>query len=135
MLGGGYGQAGPPQAGYGKPPGPSGYEGAGGTGYGVQGDYGADGSGYGQRGGGRGGAGRLCSCCVVWAKYIFGLYVYLQNIYMQKLSKYRKVNLSATSVTRLHPKTQSVFSLPDHHSGCHTCHCKYAVNWKPAREI
>jgi len=49
VLGGGYGQAGPPQAGYGKPPGPSGYEGSGG--YGVQGDYGSDGSGYGPRGG------------------------------------------------------------------------------------
>ena len=53
MLGAGYGQAGPPQAGYGKPPGQPGYDSA--SGYGVQGD--AGGAGYGQRGGDRGGAG------------------------------------------------------------------------------
>jgi len=52
----GYGQTGPSPAGYGKPPGQSGYDSAGAGGYGMQSDYGADGSG---RGGGRGGAGMI----------------------------------------------------------------------------
>jgi len=60
LLGAGYGQAGPPQAGYGKPPGPSGYDSAGG--YGMQSEYGADASGYGQPGGGRGGGGMAHHC-------------------------------------------------------------------------
>jgi len=49
-LGAGYGQAGPPQAGYGKPPSQPGYDSAGG--YGMPSD--AGGAGYGQRGGDRG---------------------------------------------------------------------------------
>ena len=58
FLGAGYGQAAPPQTGYGKQPGQPGYDGAGG--YGMQGEYGADrggSGGYGQQGAGPGGAG------------------------------------------------------------------------------
>jgi len=60
LLAAGYGQTGPSPTGYGKPPGQSGYDSAGG--YGMQSDHGADGSGYGQRGGGRGGAGMIHHC-------------------------------------------------------------------------
>jgi len=66
LLGAGYGQSGPPQAGYGKPPGQPGYDSAGG--YGMQGDYGADagGSGY---GGGRGGGGKTVRSVAIVANY------------------------------------------------------------------
>jgi len=58
LLAAGYGQAGPQQAGYGKPQGQPGYDS--GSGYGMQGDPG--GAGYGQHGSDRSDTGTTCHC-------------------------------------------------------------------------